>query len=95
MKFLSVRDLKEKSSQIWKELPGQKEMVLTNNGRPIAVLSAVNEENLEQVLAAFRRSRAVAATTALQYASTAKGTSGLSTKEIDEEIAAVRRQRKS
>lgn len=95
MKFLSIRDLKEKSSQIWKELPGQKEMVLTNNGRPIAVLSAVNEENLEQVLAAFRRSRAVAATTALQYASMAKGTSGLSTKEIDEEIAAVRRQRKS
>lgn len=28
MKFLSVRDLKTKSSQVWKELPEQKKMVI-------------------------------------------------------------------
>ena len=39
MKFLSVRDLKNKSSQVWKDLPIQKEMIVTNNGRPIALIS--------------------------------------------------------
>ena len=58
MKFLSVRDLKTKSSQVWKDLPEQKEMVVTSNGRPIALLSSINENNLEQVLTAFRRARA-------------------------------------
>ncbi|MCK5723434.1 MAG: type II toxin-antitoxin system Phd/YefM family antitoxin, partial [Gammaproteobacteria bacterium] len=58
MKFLSVRDLKTKSSQIWQELPDQKEMVITSNGRPIAILSSTNENNLEQVLSAFRHARA-------------------------------------
>lgn len=94
MKFLSVRDLKGKSSQVWKELPKQKEMVLTNNGRPIAILSSVNEENLEQALSAFRRSRAIEAVAALQYESTVKGTDDFTMKEIDQEIKAARKQRK-
>ena len=49
MKLISVRDLKTKSSQVWKDLPDQKEMVITSNGRPIAILSSVNENNMEQV----------------------------------------------
>jgi hypothetical protein len=39
MKLLSVRDLKTKSSKVWKDLPDQIEMVITSNGRPIAILS--------------------------------------------------------
>jgi antitoxin (DNA-binding transcriptional repressor) of toxin-antitoxin stability system len=94
MKFLSVRDLKGKSAQIWKELPEEKEMVLTSNGRPIAILSSINEDNLEQVLSAFRRARAIESVAALQYRSAVKGTSNLTIKEIDKEIMAVRKQRK-
>jgi len=41
MKSLSVRDLKTKSSQVWKDLPEQKEMVVTSNGRPIALLLTI------------------------------------------------------
>ena len=67
MKFLSIRDLKTKSSQIWKDLPNQKEMVLTSNGRPIAILSSINENNLEQVLSVFRRARATNAVSSIQY----------------------------
>ncbi|MCA1765998.1 MAG: type II toxin-antitoxin system Phd/YefM family antitoxin [Desulfobulbaceae bacterium] len=94
MKFLSVRDLKGKSAQIWKELPEEKEMVLTSNGRPIAILSSINEDNLEQVLSAFRRARAIEAVAALQYESAAGGAGKLAMKEIDKEIKAVRKQRK-
>jgi len=94
MKFLSVRDLKTKSSQVWKELAGQKEMIVTSNGRPIALLSSVNENNLEQVLTAFRRARATNAVASIQYESTQKGTEKISLEEINAEIEAVRSKRK-
>ena len=94
MKFLSVRDLKTKASQVWKELPVQKEMIVTSNGRPIALLSSVNENNLEQVLAAFRHARATNAVALIQYESTQKGTDKMTMDEIDVEIGAVRSKRK-
>ncbi len=94
MKFLSVRDLRGKSSQVWKDLTKQKEMIITSNGRPIAILSSINEDNLEQVLSAFRRARAVEAVATIQYESTVKGTDKFTMEDIDAEIKAVRKQRK-
>ena len=93
MKFLSVRDLRGKSAQIWKELPVEREMVVTSNGRPIAILAAINEGNLEEALAAFRRARAVEAVVALQLRSAEKGTDKISLAEINAEIKAVRKKR--
>ena len=94
MRFLSVRDLKTKSSQVWKELAGQKEMIVTSNGRPIALLSSINENNLEQILTAFRRARATNAVASIQYDSTQNGTDKISIDEINAEIGAVRSKRK-
>jgi antitoxin (DNA-binding transcriptional repressor) of toxin-antitoxin stability system len=94
MKLLSVRDLKTKSSQVWKDLPEQKEMVITSNGRPIAILSSVNENNLEQVLSAFRQARAIEAVTSIQYESVRKGTDRITLEEINKEVKAVRSKRK-
>jgi antitoxin (DNA-binding transcriptional repressor) of toxin-antitoxin stability system len=94
MKFLSVRDLKTKSSQVWKELPDQKDMVITSNGRPIAILSSITESNLEQVLSAFRQARAIQAVTSLQYESVRKETDKITIDEIDNEIKSARSQRK-
>ena len=93
MKFLSVRDLKTKSSQVWKELPGQKEMIITSNGRPIALLSSINENNLEQVLTAFRHARVTNAVATVQYESAQKGTDKISMDEINAEIGTVRSKR--
>jgi len=94
MKFLSVRDLKTKSSQVWKDLPKQKEMVVTSNGRPIALLSSINENNLEQVLTAFRRAKATNALASIQYDSIQKGTDMISMDEINAEIEVIRSKRK-
>ena len=94
MKFLSIRDLKTKSSQIWNQLPDQKEMVVTSNGRPIALLSAISENNLEQVLTAFRRARAADALASVQFDSVQQGTDAISLDEINAEITAARSKRK-
>ncbi|MDY6822335.1 MAG: type II toxin-antitoxin system Phd/YefM family antitoxin [Thermodesulfobacteriota bacterium] len=94
MKFLSVRDLKSKSALVWKELPEQKDMVITSNGRPVAILSSVTEDNLEQVLSSFRQARAMQAVNTVQQASVQKGTDTISMDEIDDEIKSVRSRRK-
>ncbi|MFZ0725260.1 MAG: type II toxin-antitoxin system Phd/YefM family antitoxin [Desulfobacterales bacterium] len=93
MKFLSVRDLKTKSSEIWRDLAAQKEMIVTSNGRPIALLSSIDENNLEPILNAFRRARATDAVASIQYESTQKGTDKISMDEINAEIGAVRSKR--
>ncbi len=93
MKFVSIRDLREKSGEIWKTLPGEGEMVITSNGRPIAILAAVNESNLEESLSAFRRARAVQAVASLQRRSVEQGTDRMPMEKIGAEIQAVRRKR--
>jgi antitoxin (DNA-binding transcriptional repressor) of toxin-antitoxin stability system len=93
MKFLSVRDLRGKSAQVWKELPKEREMVITSNGRPIAILAAISESNLEESLTAFRQARAVGAAANLQRRSVDQGTDRITMDEIDTEIKAVRKMR--
>jgi antitoxin (DNA-binding transcriptional repressor) of toxin-antitoxin stability system len=95
MKFLSVRDLRGKSAQIWKDLPEEREMIITSNGRPIAILAAISESNLEESLSAFRHARAVEAVAALQRRSVDQGTDQITVDEIDAEIKAVRKKRTS
>jgi antitoxin (DNA-binding transcriptional repressor) of toxin-antitoxin stability system len=93
MKFVSVRDLRGKSGDIWRELPQEREMVITSNGRPVAILSAVNESNLEESLAAFRQSRAIDAVASIQRRSLARGVDALGAQDVEAEIAAVRKAR--
>jgi hypothetical protein len=93
MKFLSVRDLRGKSAQIWRDLPGEREMIVTSNGRPIAILAAITDGNLEESLSAFRRARAVEAVASIQRRSVEKQTDSISLDEINAEIKAVRKKR--
>jgi antitoxin (DNA-binding transcriptional repressor) of toxin-antitoxin stability system len=94
MKFITVRDLRGRPSEVWSRLSHDKDLILTSNGKPIAILSAVSEETLESSLAALRRARAVAAVEAMQSQSVAAGTDKLSLEEINAEIAATRKARR-
>jgi prevent-host-death family protein len=93
MRFVSVRDLRGKSAEVWRDLPSEREIVITSNGRPIAILASVNESNLEESLSAFRQARAIDAVAALQRGSVMRGTDKLSMDDIEAEVAAARRQR--
>ena len=91
MKFLTVRDLRSKSAQIWKDLPDEQEMVITNNGRPVAILSAINESNLETSLNSIRRARIADAISSLQQESVKNETNKITNDEINDEIDATRK----
>lgn len=94
MKFISVRDLRGQSAQVWRDLPEKGVMVITSNGRPVAVLSSVNESNLEESLSAWRQVRAARTVASLQKSAARHGVSTLSMEEIDAEISAARKSRK-
>ncbi|HJT23707.1 MAG TPA: type II toxin-antitoxin system Phd/YefM family antitoxin [bacterium] len=94
MKFVSVRDFRSKSGKVWGDLAREKDLLLTSNGKPIALVSAVSEEDVEESLAALRQVRAMTAVERMQSRSVEKGTDKLSLKEINAEISAVRKERK-
>ena len=48
MRFVSVRELRGQSAAVWKALAEEKDLVVTSNGRPIALLSATSDETLEE-----------------------------------------------
>ena len=93
MRFVSVRELRERSASIWKALVEEKDMVITSNGKPIALLSATSGESLEESLSVLRRARAQAAATAMQQASLKAGSDRMSLDDINAEISATRAER--
>lgn len=95
MRFITIRDLRSRSAEIQRELPKEKEMVLTSNGKPIAILTATSAERIEESLAMIRRLRAMEAVDLMQRRSVEAGTDRMSLKEINKEIAAARKERRA
>ena len=93
MRFVSVCELRGRSASVWKALTEEKELVVTSNGKPIALLCATSEESLEESLSAVRRARAQAAMSAMQQASLKTGTDRMSIDDINREIATARAER--
>jgi antitoxin (DNA-binding transcriptional repressor) of toxin-antitoxin stability system len=94
MKFISVRDFRNSSASIWQELPEEQEMVITNNGKPIALLTPLSDKTLEDTLSAVRRARAINAVKLIQQQSVENGTDKMTLEEINYEIKMARKERK-
>ncbi len=94
MKFVGIRDLRNKSSQIMKSLPYEKEVVITSNGKPTAIIAPVSEDNLEEFLAAFRKARSINTVAVIQEEAFKKNLDKLTLKEINYEIQSVRKKRR-
>jgi antitoxin (DNA-binding transcriptional repressor) of toxin-antitoxin stability system len=93
MQFVTVRELRSQSADIWRRLTDEQEMVVTSNGKPVAILSAVAPENLEGSLAAIRRARAIAAVEAMQRQSVAAGKHRMTPSQVQAVITDVRKGR--
>ena len=93
MRFISVRDLNTKPKEIWRKIKDE-EVVITSNGKPIALLSGVTEETLEKTVRSIRRSRALIALEEMQKKSIEVGLDKWTDAQIESEIRAVRKSRK-
>ena len=93
MRFISVRDLNTRPKEIWSKIKDE-EVVITSNGKPIALLSGVTEETLEKTVRSIRRSRALIALEEMQKRSLELGLDKLTDSQIESEIRAVRKSRR-
>jgi prevent-host-death family protein len=92
MKFLSVRELRNRPGRVWDDAL-QDDLVVTSNGKPVGVLIGVPEAGLEETLLLLRRARAAAAVSSIRRRAASRGTARLSQKAIDAEVRATRRAR--
>ena len=93
MRFVSVRDLNTKPKEVWSKVRDE-EVVITSNGKPIALLSGVTEKTLENTIRAMRRSRALLALEEMQKKSIETGLDKWTKSQIEGEIKAVRKGRR-
>ncbi|MHB1347874.1 MAG: type II toxin-antitoxin system Phd/YefM family antitoxin [Candidatus Humimicrobiaceae bacterium] len=93
MKFVSVRDFRIRPGDVWKQLKIYKDIVITSNGKPIAIINPVEDENLENSIAALRRARALLALEEIQKKAELKALDKLTEDEIEEEIKSARSER--
>lgn len=94
MRFVTVRDLRGRPSQVWRQLSRFKEMVLTLNGKPIAIISSTSEETLEENLAEVRKAQALAALDSIRRESVRRGLDKMSMEEIDVIIGKARKEQR-
>ncbi len=94
MRFVSVRELSTKPKEIWQKIK-EDDIIITSNGKPIAILSGVTEESLDRELRAIRRSRALLALEEMQKAAAARRLDKWAESKIEAEICAVRKSRRS
>ena len=93
MKFVTVRDFRTSSANIWKILSKEQEMVITNNGKPIALLTPISDETLEENLSAIRRAKAINAVKLIQQQSVKNGSDKMTLSQINSEIKKARKER--
>lgn len=93
MKFVTVRELRGRTSELWEELERQRELIVTNNGKPVAILSATDAQSLEGSLRNIRRCRAADALSGLQRGAARRGLDRLTMGEVDGEVQAFRKGR--
>lgn len=93
MNLITVRDLRNRSGEIWRRLAQQQELIVTSNGRPIALLMPVSEDNVEKTLAVLRRARAQVAVSRMRETATTTGANRLTLDDINEEIHKARQER--
>ena len=61
MNFYSMRDLRTESKNVWSDLSNGAEVILTNNGRPSAIMIDIPEGNFDEVIQAVRQAKAMIA----------------------------------
>jgi antitoxin (DNA-binding transcriptional repressor) of toxin-antitoxin stability system len=93
MKFVSMRDLRNRLRHV-RKLALEEDVVLTSDGKPIAILLGIKEEGLEEAALLIRHVKAQQALSRLRQHALQRGTAEATPGAIEAEIRALRRKRK-
>lgn len=94
MDYVTVRELREKSGEIWQRVEAGEEFVVTRNGKPFALLVHTEPNQVEATLRAHRAARLGAVVARIQAHARADGADQLTDEDIQVEIDAVRNERR-
>ena len=94
MKFVSTRELRNRPGFV-RELVQKEDLVLTADGKPIAILLGIEEDDLEETALIIRQTKAQRAVARMRRQAGQNSRVPTSARAIDTEIQAVRRKRKS
>ena len=95
MKLIAIQDLKQ-PRRLKERLLAEKELLLTSDGRPVAVLVNVDaSEDPETMIQSIRDSRSRLALSRVREAAVRSGAARLSLAEINREITATRKARRT
>jgi len=89
MNFYTVRDLRTTPKSIWDSLSGDGKVVITNNGKPSALMLDISGGDFEETLRAINQARAMIAINNMRRKAAEAGY--MSDEEIQTEIDAARR----
>ena len=90
MNFCSVRDLNTSPKEIWQKLAAEGEIVITNNGKPAALMLSVDGSGLEETVSAVRQALAMRSVNRMRLISKQRGNDTMPGKDIRKEIKSVR-----
>lgn len=95
MDYVTVRELREKSGEIWQRVEAGEEFVVTRNGKPFALLVQTQPSEVEATLRAHRALRLGSVVQRLQAQARASGADQLTDDAIQSEITAMRGGRRA
>ena len=89
MQFHTVRDLRTSPKSVWESL-GRGEVVITNNGRPSALMLDISNGDFEETLQAVRQAQTMMVINRMRERAAAAGF--MTDDEINAEINAARKE---
>jgi antitoxin (DNA-binding transcriptional repressor) of toxin-antitoxin stability system len=92
MQFVAHTDLR--SPKVWSRVQKEK-AVITNHGKPVALVIPINEGNFEETLARVNQMEGLQALRDLQAQAKTAGTDRMTLDEINLGIAAARKARRA
>jgi len=95
MQFFTIRELSKSPAETLTRLSGDGKAVLTNNGKPQALLFKVDGNSFERTLSMLQKLEFLQNLTEMRLTSMKKGNSKMTLDEINTEINVVRKKRKS
>jgi hypothetical protein len=94
MEFLTVRELSKSPKETLTRLSKDGKAVLTNNGKPQALIFKIDGDSFERTLSLLQKLEFMQTVSEMRLASMQNGNAEMSLDEINAEISAARKERK-
>ena len=92
MNFATVRDFRTSTRSVWDKLNESGEIVVTNNGKPIALMLNIADGEFDELFQAIRQAKAMLSINRMRTIAAESGY--MSDEDIEAEIRAARQELK-